>query len=173
MAPSGMERADQPGFVLWSDAVHPMTREIEARYTCDLDNSSPELRWSGIPDGTTSLALIVRDLDAPGGTFCHWVVYQILPHMRHLPAGIPAQELLPNGIRQGLNSTGRLGYLGPCPPVGDPPHRYVFELLALDGPLPATERRPTGHGLEALVHDRIIGRAVLEASYRRYARRLA
>jgi len=171
-----MDASARPGFAVWTDAVDPQSREIEARYTCDLDNSSPEIRWDQLPEGTTSLALILRDLDVPGareGSFYHWVVYQIAPHLRHLPAGIPAQELLPNGIRQGLNSTGRLGYIGPCPPQGDPSHHYVFELFALAGPLPSFEKRPTGPQLIEAIHPHILGRAVCDATYQRYARRMA
>ena len=83
---------------------------FDPRYTCDFDNSSPELRWVGVPPETKGFVLIAEDPDAPGGTFTHWVVYNIPAHVHHLPAGIPAQETLPNGIRQGVNSFGKLGY---------------------------------------------------------------
>jgi hypothetical protein len=104
---------------------------IDPRYTCDLDNSSPELRWENVPEEAQGFALVCEDPDAPGGTFGHWVVYGIPKALHHLPAGIPPQDTLPNGIRQGLNSSGRLGYLGPCPPRGSRPHLYVFRLHAL------------------------------------------
>ena len=104
---------------------------FDPRYTCDFDNSSPELRWDGNLQGVAGYALIAEDPDAPGGLFTHWVVYHIPPSIHHLPAGIPAQEVLPNGIRQGVNSFRKLGYGGPCPPVGDSPHRYIFRLYAL------------------------------------------
>ena len=114
---------------LWTDATDSQGH-FDTRYTCDADNSSPELHWSGAPAKTKSFALVIEDKDVPEG-FCHWVVYQIPAHVSHLPAGIAPQDTLPNGIRQGLNSWGRLGYGGPCPPVGHRPHRYLFKLFAL------------------------------------------
>lgn len=123
---------------------------IDARYTCDLDNSSPELRWSDWPEQTESFALVCEDPDAPGGLFTHWVIYGITPDIHHLPAGIPPQETLPNGIRQGVNSLGKLGYSGPCPPTGDSPHRYVFRLYALRGSPQIPERATRQELLETL-----------------------
>lgn len=119
-------------FILRTDAILD-SGLIDPRYTCDLDNSSPELRWEGEPEGTESFAVVVEDPDAPGGLFTHWLVYGIPKDIHHLPAGIPAQDSLPNGIRQGLNSYGKLGYAGPCPPLGSAPHRYLFRLFALRG----------------------------------------
>jgi Raf kinase inhibitor-like YbhB/YbcL family protein len=104
---------------------------FDSRYTCDIDNSSPEIRWENPPPGTVGFALIAEDPDAPHGLFTHWVIYNIPAEVRHLPAGIPPQESLPNGIRQGTNSFGKLGYAGPCPPQGDRAHRYFFKLYAL------------------------------------------
>src|SRR5690349_20194258 len=104
---------------------------FDPRYTCDADNSSPELRWDDPPQGTAGFALIADDPDAPGGTFTHWVVYNIPAKVAHLPTGIPPQDTLPNGIRQGTNGQQKLGYAGPCPPPGDAPHRYRFRLYAL------------------------------------------
>jgi Raf kinase inhibitor-like YbhB/YbcL family protein len=104
---------------------------IDSRYTCDSDNSSPELRWEQVPEGATSLAVIAEDPDAPGGLFTHWLIYNIPSQLKHLPAGIPPQDSLANGIRQGTNSFGKLGYAGPCPPHGDTPHRYIFRLYVL------------------------------------------
>jgi Raf kinase inhibitor-like YbhB/YbcL family protein len=110
-------------FTISTDAIDD--RGIfDPRYTCDQDNSSPELRWQDVPPGTAGFALIAEDLDAPSGIFAHWVIYNIPPELLHLPAGIPPQESLPNGIRQGLNSFGKLGYSGPCPPARDRAHRY-------------------------------------------------
>ncbi len=116
--------------LLTTDALHS-NGFFDPRYTCDYDNSSPELRWQGPSEITRGFVLIAEDPDAPHGLFTHWVVYNIPAHVHHLPAGIPAQESLPNGIRQGTNSFGKLGYAGPCPPVGDRAHRYFFRLYAL------------------------------------------
>src|SRR5689334_4442141 len=84
---------------------------IDPRYTCDLDNSSHELRWGGMPAEAATFTLIVQDLDAfkngtpknqlKGPLFTHWLIYNIPGAIHHLPAGIPPQETLPNGILQG------------------------------------------------------------------------
>ena len=104
---------------------------IPAKYTCEGQDISPPLMWSELPQGTQSLALIVDDPDAPGGVFTHWVVFNILPDSRQLPAAIPTQAQLSSGALQGKNDFGRIGYGGPCPPLGRP-HRYRFTLYALD-----------------------------------------
>lgn len=99
---------------------------IPTRYTCDGENVSPELRWSGVPEGTSSLALTCTDPDAPGGTFTHWVIWNLDPSM----GGI-AVDGVPTGARQGRNDFGHIGYGGPCPPPGHGVHRYVFTLYAV------------------------------------------
>ena len=104
---------------------------IPAKYTCEGQDISPPLMWSELPQGTQSLALIVDDPDAPGGVFTHWVVFNILPDSRQLPEAIPTQAQLSSGALQGKNDFGRIGYGGPCPPLGRP-HRYRFTLYALD-----------------------------------------
>jgi Raf kinase inhibitor-like YbhB/YbcL family protein len=105
--------------------------EIPAKYTCSGVNLSPALQWSDAPQGTKSLALIVDDPDAPGGTWTHWVIWDIPPQAAGLPEGVPHDESLNNGARQGKNDFGRAGYGGPCPPPGKP-HRYFFRMYALD-----------------------------------------
>jgi len=105
--------------------------DIPAQYTCDGSDKSPALSWNSPPEGTHSFALIVEDPDAPGGTWVHWVVYDLPPTDRELPAGVPREDKLPAGARQGRNDFGRMGYGGPCPPPG-PAHRYYFKLYALD-----------------------------------------
>jgi Raf kinase inhibitor-like YbhB/YbcL family protein len=158
-------------FELSSDAIEPGSRNFDPRYTCDLDNSSPELRWRDPPAETACFALILRDPDAPSGDFYHWVVYSIPSALEHLPAGIPAQEILPNGVRQGLNSQGRLGYYGPCPPLDDPPHRYIFELHALSAFIPGLNRKPRPQELVPEIRRLSIGKAVCEGTYQRPLRR--
>lgn len=105
--------------------------DIPRQYTCDGPDLSPPLRWSDPPAGTQSLALICDDPDAPAGTWVHWVLYRIPPSARELPEGIPKQEELADGSRQGRNDFRKIGYGGPCPPRG-PKHRYYFRLYALD-----------------------------------------
>ena len=114
---------------------------IPSQYTCDGEDISPPLTWSGIPDETKSLALISDDPDAPGRTWVHWVVYDLPPDSTGLPEGIPATETISGGGTQGKTDFGRIGYGGPCPPSGT--HRYFFKLYALDTTLsllPGTDK---------------------------------
>ncbi len=116
--------------VVRSSAFAPMSA-IPAIYTCDGANISPPLSWFGAPKGVVSYALIMDDPDARGGTFVHWVVYDLPAQTEFLPEGVPTVGTLPRGGFQGRNSAGRLGYTGPCPPRG-PAHHYRFTLYALD-----------------------------------------
>jgi len=106
-------------------------------FGCKGKGLSPELHWSGAPEGTKSYALMVHDPDAPTGSgFWHWVVYDIPADTDHLPgeAGDPKQPRgLPKGAIQGRNDFGTVGYGGPCPPPGKP-HHYHFRLFALKVP---------------------------------------
>jgi len=104
---------------------------IPVRFTCDGENVSPPLKWTGAPPGAKSLALIVDDPDAPMGVWVHWVVYDLPPNSTQLPEAVPKTQYLPGGAKQGLNDFKHLGYGGPCPPPGKP-HRYFFKLFALD-----------------------------------------
>jgi Raf kinase inhibitor-like YbhB/YbcL family protein len=103
---------------------------IPRRHTCEGDDFSPPLQWSGPPEGTRAFALIMDDPDAPGGTFTHWVAWGIAPDAGGLAEGEAAPA-------EGRNDFGKRGYRGPCPPRGHGPHRYVFRLYALDGDLDA------------------------------------
>jgi hypothetical protein len=103
---------------------------IPSKYTCDGADISPPLAWSGLPEGTKSIAIINDDPDAPMGTWVHWVIYNIPPTAQGLGEDIKRVEKLPDGTLQGKNSWGRIGYGGPCPPGGT--HRYFFKIYALD-----------------------------------------
>ena len=96
---------------------------IPPRHTCDGENLSPPLSFSGVPAGTQELALLVEDPDAPSGTFVHWVAWGIDPSKGALPEGAA-----PPGV--GANGFGRTSYGGPCPPPGSA-HRYVFTAFAV------------------------------------------
>ena len=89
---------------------------IPVRHTCDGEDVSPPLSWSGVPQETRGLALISDDPDAPGGTWVHWVYYAIPADANGLPEGIADTESLPDGAMQGRNDFKRTGYGGPCPP---------------------------------------------------------
>ena len=108
--------------------------EIPKKYTCDGTDVSPALNWNDAPAGTQSFALIADDPDAPVGTWTHWIIWNILAKSVGLPEGVPKAEESGDGTRQGKNDFRRIGYGGPCPPVGKP-HRYFFKLYALDAKL--------------------------------------
>ena len=90
--------------------------EIPKQHTCDGANLSPPLRWSDVPAGTKSFALIVDDSDAPVGTWVHWVLYDLPADTSELPQGVPVNETLPNGAKQGLNDFRKVGHGGHGPP---------------------------------------------------------
>jgi Raf kinase inhibitor-like YbhB/YbcL family protein len=89
-------------------------------------NVSPALAWAGVPADAAELVLVVQDPDAPSGTFTHWIVAGIDPDLDGLDEGE-----VPEGTVEGSNDFGEDGYDGPQPPLGDPPHRYVFRVVAL------------------------------------------
>lgn len=105
---------------------------IPRQYTCkNAAAGSPPIRWTNVPAAAKTLALIVKDPDAPSGTFIHWVIYNIPASASGLEANVPRTARLSDGALQGDNTMGRIGYMGPCPPPG-PAHHYHFDLMALD-----------------------------------------
>ena len=140
--------------------------EIPRRHTCEGDDSAPPLAWSGVPSAARSLVLIVDDPDAPDPaapqrTWVHWVLIDIPPAATGLPEG---GKPLPAGTRDGLNDWHRLGYGGPCPPIGR--HRYFFKLYALDTALPALHR-PTKAAVEQAMTGHVLAQAELVGTYRK------
>jgi Raf kinase inhibitor-like YbhB/YbcL family protein len=137
--------------------------EIRKQFTCDGAETSPELAWTVPPAGTQSFALVVVDRDSPFGySFVHWVLYDLPAEKRELLEGLPKQEQLPDGSRQGLNDYDKTGYVGPCPPSGSA-HRYVFALYALDSKLnlpPGATRKKVENALKrhVLAHGELIGK---------------
>jgi Raf kinase inhibitor-like YbhB/YbcL family protein len=136
-------------------------------HTCEGEDVSPQLTWTGIPDGTESMALIMDDPDAPDPehprmTWVHWVLYDLPVTTSGLPRGISPDEL-PAGTRQGLNDWNRTGYGGPCPPIGR--HRYFHKLYALDTLL-GDLGTPTKAELEAAMDGHVLARAEIVGTYR-------
>jgi Raf kinase inhibitor-like YbhB/YbcL family protein len=132
---------------------------IPSRYTCEGDDVSPALRWSNVPDGTRSLALVVDDPDAPSGVFTHWLAWGLDPGTDGLEEGNAAP-------REGQNDFGTTGYRGPCPPQGHGRHRYVFRLYALDAEL----ELPAGavkSELEQAIAGHVLTTAELVGTYER------
>jgi Raf kinase inhibitor-like YbhB/YbcL family protein len=130
---------------------------IPSRFTCEGQNISPGLAISGVPAGAKSLLLIVDDPDAPGGTFTHWLVWNLPPSTTSLPAGSA-----PSTARQGTNDFGTAAYSGPCPPSGT--HRYFFRLSALDTtltlPIGASRR-----DVDAAIRGHVLASATLMGRY--------
>ncbi len=102
---------------------------IPMDFSCDGRNISPPLSWGAPPSATQALVIAVDDQDI---RFTHWALFDLLSGTS-LPAGVPATATLASGGKQGLNSAGKVGYTGPCPPHGST-HHYVFRIIALDSP---------------------------------------
>jgi Raf kinase inhibitor-like YbhB/YbcL family protein len=134
---------------------------IPPLYTCDSDDISPALNWTGVPPDAVSLALVMDDPDAPSGTFTHWLVWDISPGTGGLPEGVAEGE---HGIVQGTNGLGAIGYAGPCPPSGV--HHYRFRIFALDD-VPALERGAGRGEVDLAVEGHIIAWGELQGTYGR------
>ncbi len=142
--------------------------EIPRKYTCQGQDVSPPLSWTGAPEGTKSFALIVDDPDAPDPanpkmTWVHWVMFNIPATVNALPEAVTPQEL-PSSVKHGLNDWHRTGYGGPCPPIGR--HRYFFKLYALDTFLEGLEH-PTKAQLEEAMEGHVLDKAVLIGTYQK------
>jgi hypothetical protein len=134
-------------------------KAMPARFTCDAQDVNPPLQISNVPAGTTSLALILYDPDAPAGMWVHWVLWNISPETREI-----SENSVPAGAVQGLNDWKKNRYGGPCPPSGT--HRYFFRIYALDTTLnlaPTT----TKAGLERAIQAHIMATGELMGTYRR------
>lgn len=145
--------------------------DVPVKYTCDGEDVSPALQWTGAPDGTKSFTLIYDDPDAPMGTWVHWVLFNINPTVTSLPEGFGSTRThsLKDekfvGIVDGLNDFRQLGYGGPCPPKG-PAHRYFFKLYALDTAL-NLKTGATKSDVEKAMTGHILAEAELLGKYKR------
>jgi hypothetical protein len=141
---------------------------IPKLYTCQGEDISPSLAWSGLPAGTKSLALILDDPDAPDPaapktTWVHWLLYNIPPSASGLAEAVKPAAL-PPGTREGKNDWKRTGYGGPCPPIGR--HRYFHKLYALDTVLPDL-KQPTKAALEKAMKGHVLGQVELIGTYQK------
>ena len=137
---------------------------IPKKHTCDGEDISPALEWTSVADGTKSLALICDDPDAPGGTWVHWVIFNIPGGERDLAENIPSQKELPDGSKQGTNDFRKIGYGGPCPPGGT--HRYYFKIYSLDTELDL-EAGVTKSQLLQAMKGHVLGEGQLMGKYKR------
>jgi Raf kinase inhibitor-like YbhB/YbcL family protein len=138
---------------------------IPKPHTGDGEDRSPPLKWTGVPEGTKSFALICDDPDAPGGVWVHWVLFNIPADQRELTGGIGATATVAGGAKHGKNDFGKLGYGGPAPPRGKP-HRYYFKLYALDTTLELTAGA-TKKQVEAAIKGHMLAAGELMGKYGR------
>jgi Raf kinase inhibitor-like YbhB/YbcL family protein len=149
-----------------SSPAFPDGAAIPAKYTCEGEDTSPPLAWSGVPDGTKSLVLIVDDPDAPDPNaprkvWVHWVLYNLSPDAKGLGEGV---KTLPQDTRVGLNDWKRAAYGGPCPPIGR--HRYFHKLYALNVVLPNLGQA-TKSKVEGAMQGHILAEAQLVGTYQK------
>lgn len=137
---------------------------IPRKYSLYGDNVSPELSWDKAPQEVKSYALVCRDPDAPGGTFVHWVVFNIPDTVKRVPEGVGRESTLSFGGKQGTNSFRQVGYDGPKPPMGT--HRYYFDLYALDGMLEIDQTATAGRLQEAM-KGHVLAQASLMGRYKK------
>lgn len=124
------QKGDDPMALQVSSTAFDEGGMIPSKFTCDAENVSPHLKWSGAPENTESYALIADDPDAPGKTWVHWVLFNIPADTTTLEENYSTEAKLPNGAINGMTDFGSNGYGGPCPPGGT--HRYYFKVYALD-----------------------------------------
>jgi len=144
-------------------------QQIPKPFTGEGTDRSPALDWANIPNGTKELALICDDPDAPTPEpWVHWVMYKIPPDLTKLGEGIPTDDRIKelDGVIQGKNTWGRIGYGGPMPPVGHGWHRYFFKLYALDSSL-NLEPGATKDELLKAMDGHILAETELMGKYRR------
>ncbi len=156
--PAPTESVNTESLTIRSSAFGP-GGEIPVNYTCDGNDARPALTISGIPADTKTLGIVMYDPDAPGGTFVHWVAWNIPPETREIPEG----PLNP-AIMEGTTSFQSVGYLGPCPPSGT--HRYVWRLYALRTVL-SLDSKTTREGLETAINTYVITQTELTGRYTR------
>lgn len=140
--------------------------QIPHRYTCDGDDVSPPLDWSGAPAATRSFVLLCDDPDAPGGTWHHWAAYDIPSEQTRLVEDA-AQHSGTYGFQQAINDFQRIGYGGPCPPRRHGRHRYHFRLLALSIEHLPVRGDPSCREVEGEARKRALAEAVLVGLYER------
>jgi Raf kinase inhibitor-like YbhB/YbcL family protein len=132
-------------------------------------NRSPELIWKFWPSKTKSFAVICNDSDAPGGSFIHWIYYNIPLTTHHIPEGLAKNEKFLDGSQQGVNSFGHIGYDGPCPPPGKA-HHYHFILYALDSKL-SLDSPADIHAFQEAIKGHILAQTQLIGLYQSPKRR--
>ena len=137
---------------------------MPAKLSCDGANLSPDIRLPTPPTGTRSFALVMMDPDAPA-PFTHWLAYGIPADTRELPEGASTSSQRLQHAAEGINSFGRIGYGGPCPPSGTT-HHYVFHIYALDN-VPALPSGATTQQVNAALQGHVLAEGRLTGLYTR------
>ncbi len=132
---------------------------IGKEYGCGGENKNPPLRFRNVPAEAKSLALVFDDIDAPRGSYVHWILWNIDPGTREI-----RDNSVPESAVQGTNDFRKRNYGGPCPPTR--PHRYVFKAYALETPLSLTPNS-TKADLERAMQGHVLGQAELRGTYKR------
>lgn len=144
---------------------------LDIRYQADQENQSPALNWSNIPEQTKSFAIAMHDPDAPtgGAGWWHWLAFNIPANTQSLPknAGSPDGKNMPDGVQQMRNDGGTLGYMGCYPPEGDPPHRYIFTIYALNTAHLDIPEQATTSFAGFMINQHTIAKVHLTAYYQR------
>lgn len=142
---------------------------IPTAFTCEGEDRSPPLAIGDVPDDAGTLAIVVDDPDAPSGTFTHWLLWNVPADADEIPADVEPSETAPelgDDVRQGANDFGSTGYRGPCPPEGDAPHTYRFQLYALESDLRLGGGAEVGALREAMT-DLVLGTAEFTGTFGR------
>ena len=144
----------------------PEGEYIPNRHTCNAEDVSPHLKWSGAPDGTKSFAIVFDDPDTPfAPPFVHWVVYGIPSTVTEFEENMPPTEILTSGGKHGVNDFGNLGYGGPCPPGAGKVHTWVFKVYALDIKVDLAPGATKAELLD-VISDHILAQGELARQYR-------
>ena len=139
---------------------------IPVGHTCDGEEVSPPLDVEGVPEEAETLAVVVDDPDAPGGTFVHWLLWNVPADIGNIPGGVAPEPTVTElgGARQGTNGTDEVGYAGPCPPEGDGQHRYRLFVHAVGRELDL-DARATREELDAALDGSTVATGRLEGTY--------
>jgi Raf kinase inhibitor-like YbhB/YbcL family protein len=144
------------------------TETIPTRHSDYGEKLSPALSWTAVPSSAKALVLIAEDPDAADPKpFVHWVLYNLPPSINVLPESVPGTPRLPQfgNALQGRNSRGTIGYFGPRPPKGDPPHHYHFQIFAVDTMLDLDPGATTAEVLAAMA-GHVVAAGEIVGSYR-------
>ncbi len=149
-----------------TSAAFTQGERIPVQHTRDGQDQSPPLEWTSPPEGTAELVLICDDPDAPGGTWNHWIVYDLSPEATSLPEGVGTDAAVAEpALKQGVTSFGSTGYGGPSPPPG-PTHRYQFTLYAVSAETDL-EAGASKEQVLAVIEGKVLAETMLEGTYSR------